>query len=29
VRWLNSDISKATLRVAFTRAGGEILVPDW
>jgi hypothetical protein len=29
VRWLNSDISKATLRAAFTRAGGEVLGPDW
>ena len=29
VRWLNSDISKTTLRAAFTRAGGEVLGPDW
>jgi hypothetical protein len=29
VRLLNSDISKTTLRAAFTRAGGEVLGPDW
>jgi hypothetical protein len=29
VRLLNRDISKTTLRAAFTRAGGEVLGPDW
>jgi Protein of unknown function (DUF1559) len=29
VRLLNNDISKTTLRAAFTRAGGEPLGPDW
>jgi hypothetical protein len=29
VRLLNSNISKTTLRAAFTRAGGEVLGPDW
>jgi hypothetical protein len=29
VRLLSSKISKATLRAALTRAGGEVLGPDW